>query len=73
MTPRSQEWTARKRESWAERRRGELIRERESRRLLPAVAAKRDLDARRAHDSRTKSHPVRLRDGRFAYLTQSHD
>ena len=62
-----------RRQDLAARRRGELNRERGSRRLLPAIDAQRSLRARTAHGSRTQARPVGLSDPRYAYLTQSHD
>jgi hypothetical protein len=61
-----------RRRDWAARRRGELHRERGSRRLLPASDAQRSLNARRADGRRTKARLVGLSD-RYAYLTRSHD
>jgi hypothetical protein len=55
-----------RRRDWAARTRGQLNRERGSRRLLPAIDAQRSLNAPRAEGSRTKAHPVDLSDPRYA-------
>jgi hypothetical protein len=55
------------------RKRGELTRDRGSRRLSPAIDAKRRLDAGRVDSPRTKPHPVGPSDPRYAYSTHSYD
>ena len=55
------------------RRRGELTRDRGSRRLSAALAAQRRLSARRADGHLRKADPFGPSDRRYAYLTQSHD
>jgi hypothetical protein len=55
------------------RRRSELNRDGESRRLSHAVDAQRRLKARGADGARTKADPHGPSDPRHAYLTQSHD
>ena len=61
------------RQDLAARRRGELSRDRESRRLRSAIDAQRRLNARRALGARAKADPVGPSDARFAYLTRGHD
>jgi hypothetical protein len=65
MTPRRQDWAA--------RRRGELNRARIDRRPLPAIDAQQGLSAQRADGTRTKAGAVGPSDPRYAYLTRSHD
>jgi hypothetical protein len=57
----------------AARRRGELTRDRGSRRLSPAIDAQRRLNARRADGTRTNADPVGPSDRRYAYLARSYD
>ena len=57
----------------AARRRGELTRDRGSRRLSPAIDAQRRLNTRRADGPRTKADPFGPSDSRYAYMRQSHD
>lgn len=64
MTPKKQDTAA--------GRRGELHRERGSRRLLPANDDQRSLNARRARDSRIKAR-LDPSARRYTYLTQPHD
>jgi hypothetical protein len=54
--------------NWAARRRGELTRDRGSRRLSPAIDAQRRLTTRRADGPRTKADPFGPSDSRYAYL-----
>ena len=54
-------------------RRGELNRDRGSRRLLQAVDARRRLNARRADSTRTRADLLGPSDSRYAYLTRSYD
>jgi hypothetical protein len=61
------------RQDLAARRRGELNRDRGSRRLWSASDGQRRLNARRALGVRTKAAPVGPSDPRFAYLTRVHD
>jgi hypothetical protein len=58
---------------WAARRRGEVTRDRGSRRLSLAIEARRRLNARRADGTRTKADPRGPSDLRSTYLTESHD
>jgi hypothetical protein len=55
------------------RKRGELSRDRGSRRISQAIAARRRLDKRRVDPTRTEGDRFRLRDPRFGYLMRSHD
>jgi hypothetical protein len=55
----------------AARRRGELTRDRGSRRLSPEIDAQRRLNARRAVGTGTHADPFGPSDPRYAYLTQS--
>jgi hypothetical protein len=55
------------------RRRGELSRDGESRRLSQSVDAQRRPNARRADGAGTKADPYGPSDPRHAYLTQTHD
>ena len=57
----------------AARRRGERNRDRASLRLSPAIDAKRRLNARRAHGTRTKADPFGPSDPGHAHLTRSYD
>jgi hypothetical protein len=57
--------------NWAARRRGELTRDRGSRRLSPTIDARRRLNARRAVGTRTKADPFGPNDSRYAWLTRS--
>lgn len=57
----------------AARRRGELTRDRGSRRLSSAIDAQRRLNTRRADGPRTKADAVGPNDRRYAYLTRSYD
>jgi hypothetical protein len=57
----------------AARRRGELTRDRGSRRLSPAIEARRRVNALQVDGTRTKADPIGPSDPRYAYLTQSHD
>jgi hypothetical protein len=57
----------------AARRRGELTRDRGSRRLWSAIEARRRVNALQADGTRTKADPHGPDDPRHAYLTQSHD
>jgi hypothetical protein len=62
-----------RRQDLGARRRGELDRDRGSRRLSQAIDAKRRLNDRRADSPRTKPHPVGPSDPRYGYLTRSYD
>jgi hypothetical protein len=57
----------------AVRRRGELTRDRGSRRLASAIDAQRRLNTRRADGPPTKADPVVPNDRRAGYLTWSYD
>ena len=57
----------------AARRRGELTRDRGSRRVSVAIDARRRLNSVQAAGLRTRAGAHVPRDPRFAYLTQSHD
>jgi hypothetical protein len=57
----------------AARRRGELTRDRGSRRFSPAMDAQRRLDARRADGTPTNADSFVPNDRRYAYLTRSYD
>jgi hypothetical protein len=57
----------------AARRRGELTRDRGSRRLSSAIDAQRRVNTRRADGTRTKADPVGPNNRRYAYLTRSYD
>ena len=57
----------------AARRRGELTRDRGSRRLSPAIDAQRRLNARRADGTPTNPDPFGPNDRRYAYLKRSYD
>jgi len=57
----------------AARRRGELTRDRGSRRLSPAIDAQRRLNARRADGTPTNADPFGPNDRRYAYLTRSYE
>jgi hypothetical protein len=57
----------------AARRRGELARDRGSRRVRLAVDAQRRLTARSASEERTKPDLAGPSDRRYAYLAQTHD
>jgi hypothetical protein len=59
--------------SSAARRRGELTRDRGSRRLSPAIDAQRRLNARRVDGTPTNADPFGPNDRRYAYLTRSYD
>jgi len=61
------------RQDLAARRRGELARDRGSRRVSSAIDARRRLNTRRADGTRTKAHPIRPSDPRTAYLRRSYD
>ena len=63
----------RTRQDFAARRRGELHRERASRRLLPALNAHRSLSARTVNNSMIAARVRGRIDTRYAYLTQQHD
>jgi hypothetical protein len=65
MTPRKQDLAA--------RRRGELHREPGTRHLVPALNARRKLNARQADSIRIRPDPAKLSDRRFAYLKHAHD
>jgi hypothetical protein len=56
-----------------ERRRGELNRDRGSRRVSSAIDAQRRLNARRADGTRTNAGLFGPRDSRYAYLTRADD
>lgn len=57
----------------AARRRGELTRDRGSRRLSPAIDAQRRLNALRADGIPTNPEAFDPNDRRYAYLTRSYD
>lgn len=57
----------------AARRRGELARDRGSRRVSSAIDAQRRLHARRERGTPTKADPVGPSDPRYAYLTRTYD
>lgn len=57
----------------AARRRGELTRDRGSRRLSPAIDAQRRLNARRADGIPTNPEAFDANDRRYAYLTRSYE
>ena len=57
----------------AARRRGELARDRGSRRVSSVIDAQRRLTARAARDARTTADPMGPRDPRYAYLARSYD
>ena len=57
----------------AARRRGELTRDRGSRRLSPAIDAQRRLNTRRVDGTRTNADPHGPSDRRYAYLGRSYD
>jgi hypothetical protein len=57
----------------AARRRGELTRDRGSRRITPAIDAKRRLNARQADGTRTNADPFGPNDRRYAYPTRSYE
>ena len=61
------------REDGAARRRGELDRDRGSRRVSSAIEAQRRLNARQGDGARTKADVIGPSDPRDAYLTRSHD
>ena len=63
----------RKTQDLAARRRGELTRDRGSRRLVRAVEAQQRVTGRRADVPQTKGDPHGPRNPRHAYLTQTHD
>ena len=63
----------RTRQDFAARRRGELHRERGSRRLVPALNARRSLSARSADNQLIEARVPGRSDHRYAYLTQQHD
>jgi hypothetical protein len=54
-------------------KRGELDRARDRRELLPAMEARRNLNAREADDVRARTRATGPADPRYAYLTDSHD
>jgi hypothetical protein len=56
----------------AARRRGELTRDRGSRRLSPAIDDQRRLNARRADGTPTSAEAFGPNDRRYAYLTRSY-
>jgi hypothetical protein len=60
------------RQDWAARTRGELNRERGSRRLSPVINAQRRLTDGRPGGAWNKAGPLGLSDPRYAYLTRSH-
>jgi hypothetical protein len=60
-------------QNWAARSRGELTRDRGSRRLSPAIDAQRRLNARRADGTSTNADPLGPNDRRYAYLTRSYE
>ena len=55
------------------RRRGELTRDRGSRRLSPAIDAQRRLNARRVDGTPTNAEAFGPNDRRYAYPTRSYD
>lgn len=55
------------------RRRGELTRDRGSRRISPAIDAQRRQNARRVDSTPTNADPFGPNDRRRAYLTRSYD
>jgi hypothetical protein len=57
----------------AARRRGELTRDRGSRRISPAIDAQRRLNARQADGTPTNAGPFGPNDRRYAYLTRSYE
>ena len=57
----------------AARRRGELARDRRSRRVFSAIDAQRRLNARPARAARTKAYPFGPSDPRYGYLTRTYD
>jgi hypothetical protein len=57
----------------AARRRGELARDRGSRRVSSAIDVQRRLNARPARDARTAADPVGPHDPRYAYLARTYD
>lgn len=57
----------------AARRRGELARDRRSRRVFAAIDAQRRLNARPARATRTKAYPFGPSDPRYGYLTRTYD
>jgi hypothetical protein len=57
----------------AARRRGELARDRGSRRVSSVIDAQRHLNVRAARNARHKSDPVGPSDPRYGYLTRTHD
>ena len=57
----------------AARRRGELTRDRGSRRISPAIDAQRRLNARQADGTPTNAAPFGPKDRRYAYLTRSYE
>ena len=60
-------------QNWAARRRGELARDRGSRRVSSAIDAQRRMNTRPARGTRTKADPFGPIDPRYAYLTRTHD
>jgi len=62
-----------RRQDWAARRRGELNRERGSRRLSLAINAQRRLTDGQPDGAWTKAGPLGLSDSGYAYLTRSDD
>ena len=57
----------------AARRRGELSRDRGSRRISPTIDAQRRLNAVQADGTRTNADPFGPNDRRYAYPTRSYD
>jgi hypothetical protein len=57
----------------ASRRRGELMRDRGSRRISFAIEVKRRLNAQRPDVTRTRADSVGPRDPRYAHPTRTHD
>ena len=57
----------------AARRRGELARDRGSRRVSSVIDAQRRLNTRPARGAPTKADPVGPSDPRYAYLTRTYD
>jgi hypothetical protein len=60
-------------QDFAARRRGELHRERGSRRLVPVLNARRSLSARSPDNQLIEARVPARSDHRYAYLTQQHD
>lgn len=57
----------------AARRRGELARDLESRRISSAIDARRRLKPPPVQDARTKADPLGPKNPRYAYLARTYD